>query len=232
MKHVQDPPQPPSERRPDLAIPPELERIVLRTLAKDPDERYQSAQEMLDALPASDDLPGGYTSQSLTPAPRATAPVRPVKRRRGAAIVAAVALAALFAGWIVLRQRTGPPPVSPPTVVAATDLQVAHPQLPDVGPAPDRTRSLVTLEVQARPGRAVIRVNGKQVGTGSAMTGVPPNSTAIIEVSAPGYRPHREELRAVKDMVVPIRLRRLPRGPRPPPKQNKAGGDLQGNPYR
>jgi serine/threonine-protein kinase len=44
MKHLSATPQTPSELRPD--IPPELDMVILRALAKDPDERYQSADEM------------------------------------------------------------------------------------------------------------------------------------------------------------------------------------------
>ena len=44
MKHLSATPKPPSELRKD--IPPELDMIVLRALAKDPDARYQSADEM------------------------------------------------------------------------------------------------------------------------------------------------------------------------------------------
>jgi eukaryotic-like serine/threonine-protein kinase len=44
MKHLSNAPQPPSELRAD--IPPELDMVVLRALAKDPNERYQSADEM------------------------------------------------------------------------------------------------------------------------------------------------------------------------------------------
>jgi eukaryotic-like serine/threonine-protein kinase len=44
MKHLSTPPQPPSKLRPD--IPHELDLVVLRALAKDPDDRYQSADEM------------------------------------------------------------------------------------------------------------------------------------------------------------------------------------------
>ena len=44
MKHLSTPPKPPSKLRPD--IPPELDKVVLRALAKSPDDRYQSADEM------------------------------------------------------------------------------------------------------------------------------------------------------------------------------------------
>jgi beta-lactam-binding protein with PASTA domain/predicted Ser/Thr protein kinase len=44
MKHLSAVPEPPSTKRPE--IPPELDAVVLRALAKDPDDRYQSAAEM------------------------------------------------------------------------------------------------------------------------------------------------------------------------------------------
>src|SRR6185295_16752797 len=47
--HMTAPPVAPSLRVPD-PIPPELEELVLRCLAKKPDERYQSAREVHAAL--------------------------------------------------------------------------------------------------------------------------------------------------------------------------------------
>ncbi|MHB8468406.1 MAG: Stk1 family PASTA domain-containing Ser/Thr kinase [Gaiellaceae bacterium] len=44
MKHLSQVPEPPSVRRPD--IPPALDMAVMRALAKDPEERYQSADEL------------------------------------------------------------------------------------------------------------------------------------------------------------------------------------------
>jgi eukaryotic-like serine/threonine-protein kinase len=44
MKHLSNTPQPPSKLRPD--VPPELDMVVLRALAKNPNDRYQSAEEM------------------------------------------------------------------------------------------------------------------------------------------------------------------------------------------
>jgi beta-lactam-binding protein with PASTA domain/tRNA A-37 threonylcarbamoyl transferase component Bud32 len=44
MKHLSSPPEPPSVKRAE--IPRELDLVVLRALAKDPADRYQSAEEM------------------------------------------------------------------------------------------------------------------------------------------------------------------------------------------
>ncbi len=44
MKHLSTAPKPPSKLRPD--VPPELDMVVMRALAKNPDDRYQSADEM------------------------------------------------------------------------------------------------------------------------------------------------------------------------------------------
>jgi serine/threonine protein kinase/beta-lactam-binding protein with PASTA domain len=48
MKHVNELPRPPSSLRPE--IPPELDQIVLRALAKDPADRYQTAEEFIEDL--------------------------------------------------------------------------------------------------------------------------------------------------------------------------------------
>jgi len=45
MKHLSQTPQPPSQLRPEL--PHDLDLVVTRALAKDPDDRYQTAEEML-----------------------------------------------------------------------------------------------------------------------------------------------------------------------------------------
>ncbi len=102
MKHLSTPPKPPSQLRPD--IPRELDMVVMRALAKNPDERYQSADEMEGDL----ERVARGARVSATTADTATQ----VLRRPAAAAAAASATAATM---------IAPPPASaapPPAVVA------------------------------------------------------------------------------------------------------------------
>jgi beta-lactam-binding protein with PASTA domain/tRNA A-37 threonylcarbamoyl transferase component Bud32 len=47
-KHVREEPLPPCQRNPEVA--PDLEKIILTAMAKDPDHRYQSAEDMREDL--------------------------------------------------------------------------------------------------------------------------------------------------------------------------------------
>ncbi|MFD7918008.1 protein kinase [Streptomyces sp. NPDC059740] len=61
-QHVQDNPVPPSQV--SDAVPPELDGLVLRALAKDPDDRFQSAEEMRNLVQYSLQMlheQGGHT---------------------------------------------------------------------------------------------------------------------------------------------------------------------------
>src|SRR4029078_2741236 len=49
MKPLSDPPKPPSKIRPE--IPEELDAVVLRALAKNPEDRYQTAEEFSEDMP-------------------------------------------------------------------------------------------------------------------------------------------------------------------------------------
>jgi serine/threonine protein kinase len=46
VKQVSEPLQPPSERNPRVEITPEAERVIMKALAKKPDRRYQTMEEM------------------------------------------------------------------------------------------------------------------------------------------------------------------------------------------
>ena len=65
MKHLNDPLPLPSKLDPSL--PPVLEQIVLKALAKNPADRYQSAAEMLNALQALEKDLSGETRKMIPP---------------------------------------------------------------------------------------------------------------------------------------------------------------------
>jgi hypothetical protein len=127
-RHLTDDLVPPSARAPALGLPAEVDRIILRAMARDPDQRYLSAAEMREDIEALS--PG---ERSLTPgssltvtgplngelgAPAETAAVRPrleeevdaferrqrIRRRVHAFVAAPLGLVGLIcAGWAGLR---------------------------------------------------------------------------------------------------------------------------------
>jgi serine/threonine protein kinase len=64
MKHLNDPL--PLPRKIEPAVPEALERVVLKALAKQPDDRYQSAEEMKRALAAAAQEAGIEIPQSMS----------------------------------------------------------------------------------------------------------------------------------------------------------------------
>jgi beta-lactam-binding protein with PASTA domain/tRNA A-37 threonylcarbamoyl transferase component Bud32 len=80
LKHLSEPPLPISQLRPD--VHPALEAVVMAALAKDPSQRWQSAEDFAHALEAargeieagSDD---GQEPAAFTPVPEPSAPAAP-----------------------------------------------------------------------------------------------------------------------------------------------------------
>jgi serine/threonine-protein kinase len=90
--HVLEPPADVRDKRPDT--PPELAAFVMRCLQKKPDDRWQSAEEIVPRLEALATPSGGLT-------PTYTRPVRASPgRRRPSWLVAAVVVAILAVGGV------------------------------------------------------------------------------------------------------------------------------------
>ena len=106
-KHVREEPMPPSQRNPD--VPADLEQIILTALAKDPDHRYQTADDMRA------DLLRFRRGRPLAAAP-VTALVAEVPAVGAAAVGAGVAAAATMQQPAVAAAGvdTGPPADEPP----------------------------------------------------------------------------------------------------------------------
>jgi eukaryotic-like serine/threonine-protein kinase len=115
MKHLSTAPKPPSKLRPD--VPPELDMVVMRALAKNPDDRYQSADEMEGDL----DRVARGARVSATTVDTATQ----VLRRPAAAVVAAEAATA--ATMIAPPASAG---AVPPAVVDEEEFDEGGPDRP------------------------------------------------------------------------------------------------------
>jgi hypothetical protein len=112
LKHIQEPPRPPRELNP--AIAPALEGAALTALAKNPDERFQSAAAMAAALRAAV-APGAADAPALEPEPVRPGPwpddrppsTRPARKSRGPlwALLLVGGLVALLTGGALLWGR-------------------------------------------------------------------------------------------------------------------------------
>ena len=98
MAHMSEEPPPPSTYRADL--PEAIEEVILRSLAKSPEDRYQSCDELSDALAAA--LQQTQSTRQRTPMPRHSVVER-----------------------VQLDLKENPLPPIPPSTVAAMPLPTA-----------------------------------------------------------------------------------------------------------
>ncbi|MFO0751344.1 MAG: protein kinase [Myxococcota bacterium] len=146
LKQVATTPDPPSSRNP--AVPPWFDAVVMRCLAKRPDDRYESAAALLTILRAR---LADHDAQPRAMAPTGeiaalTPPEVPGPRRRvwpfalGLSAVVAVALIATTLGSDAgPSQASAPLVVIAPTPIATT--MPATPPAPSTAPAPTLTAS-------------------------------------------------------------------------------------------
>jgi eukaryotic-like serine/threonine-protein kinase len=132
VKHMTELPAPPSRRRPDILVPAHLETIVLRCLEKEPDRRYQTADEFAVALDAESLPPPGPRGVAAAPeattllveTPQAGVPV-PAPATNTPALPGGIS-----ASWGVQAASSAPPEgeATRPTVPAAAAEPVFTPR--------------------------------------------------------------------------------------------------------
>jgi serine/threonine-protein kinase len=172
---VSDDPLPPSQHRPDL--PPELERIILRCLAKRPDQRPQNVQELAVALapfaapqsaphverilaiatardslfvrPSSAAVSGPYPAQRNTASAWGTTQQRRFAARRGLVLGVSIGLVVFctVAIALMLVARWRGSPVESESASAVPTTEIAPPSQPATTPAAARAAPVATPEV-------------------------------------------------------------------------------------
>ncbi len=258
QKHLHAEPEPIRSQRPEVTE--EVERVVMRALAKDRDERFQTVRDLCAALPVAEAHPGG---ERAWPVPTAvpgrasapsvagersgarTLPERPAKPSgsRSNVLFRALFVAAALAAGLALWPSGGPRDRRPRRKEPRrTESPVARVVEERVVRVPAETARPVVIQIRATPAWARIRVGEEVRGRGTARIEAPRSELPIpVRVEADGYAPAELLLVPREDLVREVHLERLRRGVGPPPGGTATPGaqeappppeDLMGNPYR
>jgi serine/threonine-protein kinase len=187
-KHGNEAPDPPSQRSKKANIPAHVESAVLRALAKDPDDRYESMRDFCAAL-------RGPT----------------VPRRAKTIGIPLLAAAILGAVAFVLWPKAGeaPPAPTPVTVAptpAVTEKSEPPAQTLQIEPVP----TSVTISLDSKPGRAFVAVNGEKRGRAPLALELEQGAKATVRFSLPGYRAEVRQVVADADEALVVVLKKKP----------------------
>ncbi len=226
---LNDEPRPPREVRPELSE--EFVNIILKALAKDPAERYQTTDELVADLSTVIDDPTHSTQRA-----RITGPRRPLTRRSSLRVVAWVAaLAAIVAAVVVVvtqtmggdRRRAAAPVV----------IDAGPPQPPPIDappPPPPPQVEIVTVRIETNMPGAMVSEGGRDFCTAPCNIELPlSNEEVELVLSLPGHE-GLCKVRSATDRVertpkVMCKLSKLKQGqtgrrpPRPGPGSGKVG---------
>ena len=157
---LNDPPKPPRALRPDLSD--EVEAIILRALAKDRDDRYQSTTDMLADLSALADDPTHSTQRA-----RITGPRRRPAPRSGLRLAAWIAVVAVIVAGVVVTVTATMGAGGGKARAAAIDAGVALAvDAAIIAPPPPPPRpEVVTVRIETLPAGATLYEGGRVVGT-------------------------------------------------------------------
>jgi eukaryotic-like serine/threonine-protein kinase len=236
--HATQPPKPPSGLRPDL--PPSLEALVLRTLTKNPDDRFGSADEMLKAWEAAWEqrdeprasLAGGAgaasaSTSSLGPSDTASRSVR-----RWAPAVLALGLVVAVAGGVAVMGERGADEVpdeaptgmdpAPAAAAALDETEAAVDDLPTVDTAPEPIEpeqpalpESVRRRLETSPPGASVVIDGREVAQTPHEIELQNGEPVEVRLVRQGYVP--ASVTVGPDSPDPVRVGLTRRAGRPPP---------------
>jgi serine/threonine-protein kinase len=166
MAQVSDPPPAIATVAPEAVLPMGLEAVVMKCLAKNPDDRFSSMEELITALRLRPGMMTTASDSGSHPAPQnlvrtlsSDPSVAPRKSRAPVVLVVAAVVGLGLSGVLLLRQET-PPPVVAPTAAAPPPPVPTLTPTPTPPPAP---KPKATLHVETEPAGAKIKEEGDVV---------------------------------------------------------------------
>ncbi len=217
-KHLTEPAEPPSRRRPDLHIPRSLERVVMTALSKDRERRFASAAEMRHALSAAVDELGPFGDAPLGTHPHdPSVPTPPSSGPARAAMLLLLVVAGLVVGALMALRGGDAVERSD----AATDLVPAPPgDAAGLTPAPAMERDAGVDAQGALPVRCddgtecapPLECCATCGGWTCAEPCVPRRCDGGADATPPRHRPVRRRPAPNADRSEPERTRHVPAG--------------------
>lgn len=163
MAQVSDAPAPIQSVAPDAVLLPGLEAIVMKCLAKNPDERFASMEELIAALKMRPGAGGTISDSGSNPVPNLMPPTisyaaaaPPQRRSLTAWIIAALAVS--VAGTVAFLSRDHGDS-SPIAAVSGTASAMPAPP-PSVPPPPPTPKVTATLHIDTDPAGVKVKEEG------------------------------------------------------------------------
>ena len=195
-KHGNEAPDPPSQRSKKAKIPAHVESAVLRSLEKDPNERYENMAAFCAAL------------RGPTVPPRAHTFGIPL-------LAAAIITIAAFVLWpkpggesteapALVDAGVEPEEQLAPEASAVTKKSDASADFAE----PETGVALEEVQLDSRPRGAFVTINGSKKGRTPLTVELEHGEQVTVRFSLPGYRSERRRLRAGEDDELRVRLKK------------------------
>ena len=217
--HVFDKILPPSQKRPDLQIPPAIEKIVLKTLEKKPGDRYPGLRELMVALDVVDaelhgestwrESSGSYRRRVAGP-PRAvgteatdTIPRNPSSRVAKLVALGAGAALLVFGVALAVKHVRTPAAVAVPPTAPAVAVAPVH------AATPPPTVADIELVLRSQPSGAEVFDGAERLGAAPLTLRRPRGTTAVtFTFRRAGYRDETRQIVPSGDKDIEVMLQR------------------------